>query len=820
MQNTSIGNRIALALALPIIALLFFSLWTLAGYHRIANDTHDLREMAEFAPAVSALIHELQQERGLSAGFLGSNDEAFAENLSPQNDKTDAKSSSFLDALKRVGTERFDIRQGHSLTAAQESLEQLPVWRRSVAARGMTAEEITDKYSRTIEELIASLKTLLLFSTSGELSNSINAYIQFIQAKELVGIERATGSMYFSAGSFDSTHYTRFLQQIDQQKLYLNQFRFFSTPEHIELLEQALSSPAAKEAARIEQLVSKSILRKLSGIVDAAQWFDTMTGKINQLKVVEDRLAADLTAHAMKTEQSARYAAGFVSLLTLFILTVTVLLAAAIARGIIYPIIRLSKTMRQLALQDETVDITDQQRGDEIGEMARATMVFRENIARIAQAEERARSEAFLRLHHKALSSISQGVLITDMNKHITFVNAAFQQITGYSEGEMLGRNPDFLYGPETDINALRELRSAVSAGHPEPRAILGYRKDGSPFWSEVSVTPVADSQGQPSHVVSVMRDITESRRIEQEMRIAATAFESLHGMMVTDAKGTILRVNKAFTEMTGYAPDEVIGKLPSMFKSGRHDDAFYADMWRQLRDSGAWFGEIWDRRKNGDIFPKWQSISAVRGADGEISHYVSAFSDISAHKEAEEQIRSLAFYDPLTSLPNRRLLLDRLQQAMTLSGRVGSYGALLFIDLDQFKMLNDTLGHNIGDLLLIQVANRLSDSLRAHDTAARLGGDEFVVMLEDLSETAEEATAQARIVGEKILTSLNRRYQLAEHPYHNTPSIGITLFKGEQTSLDDLLKQADLAMYQSKAAGRNTLRFFDPGMQPDQATH
>jgi diguanylate cyclase (GGDEF)-like protein len=242
--------------------------------------------------------------------------------------------------------------------------------------------------------------------------------------------------------------------------------------------------------------------------------------------------------------------------------------------------------------------------------------------------------------------------------------------------------------------------------------------------------------------------------------------------------------------------------------------------MWRQLRDSGAWFGEIWDRRKNGDIFPKWQSISAVRGADGEISHYVSAFSDISAHKEAEEQIRSLAFYDPLTSLPNRRLLLDRLQQAMTLSGRVGSYGALLFIDLDQFKMLNDTLGHNIGDLLLIQVANRLSDSLRAHDTAARLGGDEFVVMLEDLSETAEEATAQARIVGEKILTSLNRRYQLAEHPYHNTPSIGITLFKGEQTSLDDLLKQADLAMYQSKAAGRNTLRFFDPGMQPDQATH
>lgn len=566
--------------------------------------------------------------------------------------------------------------------------------------------------------------------------------------------------------------------------------------------------------ARIEQLVINSRGARPISTVDAAHWLSTITGKINLMKGVEDRLSDDLRTRAANTEQSARYAAGVVSLLTLFTLAITVAFAAAIARGIIYPIVRLSSTMRQLALQDETVAITDHQRGDEIGEMARATMVFRENIVRIAQAEERARSEAFLRLHHKALSSISQGVLITDINRRITFVNAAFQQITGYSEAEMLGRNPDFLYGPETDINALRELRAAVSSGHPEPRAILGYRKNGSPFWSEVSVTPVADSQGRPSHVVSVMRDITESRRIEQEMRIAATAFESLHGMMVTDAKGTILRVNNAFTEMTGYAPGEVIGKLPSMFKSGRHDDAFYTDMWRQLQDNGAWFGEIWDRRKNGDIFPKWQSISAVRGADGEISHYVSAFSDISAHKKAEEQIRSLAFYDPLTTLPNRRLLLDRLQQAMALSGRTGNYGALLFIDLDQFKMLNDTLGHNIGDLLLIQVASRLGDSLRACDTAARLGGDEFVVMLEDLSEKVEEAAAQARIVGEKILVTLNRRYQLAEHPYHNTPSIGITLFKGEQTSLDDLFKQADLAMYQSKAAGRNTLRFFDPGMQ------
>jgi diguanylate cyclase (GGDEF)-like protein/PAS domain S-box-containing protein len=283
----------------------------------------------------------------------------------------------------------------------------------------------------------------------------------------------------------------------------------------------------------------------------------------------------------------------------------------------------------------------------------------------------------------------------------------------------------------------------------------------------------------------------------------------------VTDAQGLILRVNRAFTEMTGYSADEVIGKLPSILKSGRHDHDFYAGMWQQLSATGSWYGEVWDRRKNGEVFPKWQTISAVSGADGQVTHYVAAFTDISERKEAEEQIRNLAFYDPLTSLPNRRLLLDRLQQSLLLSERCGRRGALLFIDLDRFKTLNDTLGHDIGDLLLIEVANRLKSCLRTCDTAARLGGDEFVVMLEDLSEVATEAVDQARTVGEKIIETLNQTYQLASHEHHSTPSIGVTLFNGQQATIDELLKQADLAMYQSKAAGRNAMRFFAPESQP-----
>ncbi|MFZ2855359.1 MAG: EAL domain-containing protein [Rhodocyclaceae bacterium] len=814
LDNTSIGDRIALALALPIIGLLFFALWMISSYQHIANDTRDLREMAELAPAVSTLIHELQQERGVSAGFIGSGGSAFADRLPRHHVRTDQKQQALFASLERIAIEHFDERLGRQIVAAQKKIEKLPEWRSAVMARNIAADEATANYSETIGELIAIIKEMLMVSTSSELSRSISAYAFLVQAKELAGIERAVGSARFSSGNFDSFSHTDFVSLIDRQNLYIEQFRFLATAAQADYLEEMLTGVDSAEVERLRRIAIRGKGFRASSSVDATHWFDAVTKKIDRMKSVEERLAIDLIAQAKGAEASARDSARWVSIITLLALLMTVTVAALLARGIINPIQRITSTMNKLATRDETVEIEDHQRGDEIGDMARATIVFRDNILRIAHTEERLKNEAILQLHHKALSSISQGVLITDSDRRITFVNAAFQKITGYDEAEMLGRTPSFLYGPQTDPAALAKLRTALSTGHSDPHTILGYRKGGIPFWSEVTASSVNNREGLRTHVVSIMRDITESRHLEQEMRIAAIAFESLHGMMVTDARGTILRVNQAFTELTGYSAEDVVGNSPSILKSGRHDQDFYTSMWQQLSATGEWYGEVWDRRKNGEIFPKWQSISAVSGDDGKTTHYVAAFTDISERKEAEEQIRSLAFYDPLTLLPNRRLLLDRLQKALQLSERNARQGALLFIDLDHFKTLNDTLGHDFGDLLLIEVAKRLESCLRGCDTAARLGGDEFVVMLEDLSELPLDAIAQAETVGGKILAALNRNYQLGDHEHRSTPSIGVTLFNGQRTAIDELLKQADLAMYQSKAAGRNTIRFFDPKMQ------
>lgn len=325
------------------------------------------------------------------------------------------------------------------------------------------------------------------------------------------------------------------------------------------------------------------------------------------------------------------------------------------------------------------------------------------------------------------------------------------------------------------------------------------------------------DEDGKPLRMIGTSTDITFLKEAETELRIAATAFESQEGMMVTDANSVILRVNRAFTEITGYTAEEAVGQTPRLLKSGRHDAAFYREMWETINRTGGWQGEIWDRRKNGEVYPKWITITAVKDANGAVTHYIGAHYDITERKQMEDQLHQLAFYDPLTQLPNRRLLSDRLCQTMAASKRNVRYGALMFLDLDNFKPLNDTHGHVAGDLLLIEVADRLQNCVREIDTVARFGGDEFVVILSDLNADKAESTSQAEIVAEKIRNTLSEPYLLTiKHggmadgtvEHHCTVSIGAVVFIGHEASQDDIFKWADAAMYQAKKAGRNLISF------------
>jgi diguanylate cyclase (GGDEF)-like protein/PAS domain S-box-containing protein len=817
-QNLRIGRRIALALLLPLLGLLVAAFWIVAGYNQAARNSENLHSMAMLAPVIGQLVHAIQIERGLSAGFIGSEQATFAENLPLQYQVTDRRIAEFERVGTAFDTAYFGVETGQRLanriTQARQAVARISVWRKMLGERKTSPTELADRYHDTVNALIGIAEEMLQVSSNGDLTRAIYAYMHIIQAKESAGLERATGVAGIAAGHFDAATYARLMRLIDRQQFYFEGFRTLATARQIELLDHLLASPVAVEINRMRREVMQHHAAASQSMIDAPQWFGTMTRKIDLLKMLEEQIADDLISYSLQVKNVASHTTRWVSLLTLGILAIAAMFAFVIARGIVKPLQRITRSMSQLAARDGAITIEDHERGDEIGDIARALIVFRENLLQVAQTEERLKSEAILRVHHAALESISQGVLITDAQRHIIYANPAFQRISGYSEAEILGISPAFLHNKGGDAGILDEMLTALAAGRHFHGNLLNYRKDGIPFWSDLSISPVCDDTGAITHFVGITRDITESRLLQQELRIAATAFESLHGIMVTDANGIIQRVNNAFTEMTGYTAAEVIGKTPAILKSGRHDPEFYAEMWHQLAATGAWYGEVWDRRKNGEVFPKLQTISAVKGLDARTTHYVAAFSDISERKAAEDEIRHLAFYDPLTLLPNRRLLLDRLQHAIAASERTRRYVGLMFIDLDNFKSLNDNFGHDKGDLLLQQVARRLSECVREGDTVARIGGDEFVLMLEDLSSEEAEASEQIRVIGDKLLATLNRPYPLEQLEYPNTPSIGITLFRGHSAGLDELLKQADIAMYRAKAQGRNRLCFFTPDGQ------
>ena len=447
-----------------------------------------------------------------------------------------------------------------------------------------------------------------------------------------------------------------------------------------------------------------------------------------------------------------------------------------------------------------------------------------QSMSRLANSEAQQRA---------ILHALGEGVCGTDSDGRCSFINVTALSILQISENEALGQNLHSLlhhHRPDGLVYPISECPTTLTRqdGQTRSQEEWFFRQNGEGFPVWLTVAPL--NTEQPSvGVIIAFRDISESKVAEAELRKLSQAVEqSPVSIVITDLEGRIDYVNKFFLDNTGYRREEIIGQNPRLLSSGETPPETYVAMWTTLSDGATWQGEFINRRKDGSEFIEYAIVAPMRDPSGRIGHYLAVKQDITRRKAAEDEIRYLAYYDLLTHLPNRRLFIDRLQQALLASAPSGRHGALLLIDLDNFKALNDTHGHAIGDQLLQQIAPLLACCIREGDTVARLGGDEFVVMLENLSEMPAEAAAQVTIVGEKIVAALNQTFHFGENEHYSSASLGITLFGGycergdasldTHETMDDvvdrLIRQADLAMYQAKAAGRNALRFFDSAMQ------
>lgn len=412
-----------------------------------------------------------------------------------------------------------------------------------------------------------------------------------------------------------------------------------------------------------------------------------------------------------------------------------------------------------------------------------------------------ARVESSERLDTDLLRAIAEsaveGIVVIDEGGAIELINPAAERLFGYQASEVLGKNVSILMPEPARSNHEQYVRRYLDGG---PRRVVGVgrevkgrRKDGTLFPMRLSVSEVV--RDDRTFFAGMMHDLTEDRRLDARLRLAAAVFDhACEGIMVTDRRGNIVAANSAFTRATGYSEREVLGRNPRLFKSGRHGPSFYASMWRSIRGTGTWQGEVWNRRKNGEIYSQWASISAVKDRDGQSENYVALFTDLGAIKQTEERLAYLAHHDPLTNLPNRLLFDARLQHAIEAQRRYGGYVGVLFLDLDEFKAINDGLGHTVGDELLKAVARRLSETVRRADSVARLGGDEFVILLDRLGDEAD-----ARDVARKLRDAIRRPFQVADHKICVSMSLGISVFPRHGRNAQAIVEYADAAMYRAK---------------------
>jgi diguanylate cyclase (GGDEF)-like protein/PAS domain S-box-containing protein len=413
----------------------------------------------------------------------------------------------------------------------------------------------------------------------------------------------------------------------------------------------------------------------------------------------------------------------------------------------------------------------------------------------ISEAEERWRAMI------DAIERSGIGLYIVDDQFRIRYSSRSADSLFGEALTGQICHQAIFGHAERCNFCPLQRVIGAGETVRLQPPPIDGRSYD-------ILAMPVGEVGGRRK-LLALIQDITERIETERRMREAATVFEATsEAIMVTDAQGIIKRINPAFTAVTGYSPEEAIGQTPRILKSGRHDQSHYEEMWSSLLTSGRWEGEVWNRRKSGEIFPEWQIISTVKDAQGHPVEYVSLFIDITQKKRTEAEIVYRANYDALTGLPNRNLMAERLGQALKKAHREELRVALMFVDLDLFKQVNDTLGHHIGDRLLQSVAERLRLCVRETDTVARQGGDEFVVLLPDV-----EDSAAAGVVADKIIAQLSAPVMIDAHEIHIGASIGITLYPDDGRDIEVLFRNADLAMYRAKDAGRNNAQFFEPTM-------
>ena len=814
LNFTSLKYKIAIIFIIPALGMLYFSSKYVSEKYSTLQNVETLTHTIYFAKHASQLIHELQKERGLSSAYLGDDYLKFTQSLKKQRHLTDTSYAQFLDALSHstISTnEMFTLNIKTSLT----QLQKLSYYRTHIDARNISFYEEVTFFSSTINTLISSIPHLNSTFASIAMSNSMEALFHLINMKEYAGIERAFLSNIFSQNTITSKQFKDVQKQITEQEIHYNAFLNYASINNLQSYQKNIPISITNKLELYRNTILKSPNNERFHI-DAMEWYAFETDRINKLDLVIQNIMQDIldrsTVIKSDSTQALLISALFwiLSLMALLFLSFILRKLIDIEEKNVTDLSQQKKHYAALSSMSENIIYLDDEEALYNSLCRILVQVNGFNFAWIGIIDEEKQKITPYTANNISLDQLSQIHFSTvpDQNNTLKSPERAF-----------LEKNHVILTKNELDLcqecqkisgSSIQSVGSFPIYQNNHIVAILTIYSDNKNVFNLDFINLIENMLKALSFALNKIEAQQSQLLTKEDLRIASYAFEAQEAMTITDINGNIIKINQAFTDITGYSAQEVIGKNPNILQSSKHDKQFYQQMWEALKNKGRWKGEIYNKRKNGQIYPEILSITAIKDENDITTHYIAQFLDISHIKNAQREAEHKAQHDILTGLANRAKLIEETENAFARGRHTDLQHAFMFLDIDNFKHVNDFYGHNIGDALLVEIASRLSASIRKGDIVSRLGGDEFAIVILNLDTSEQVSVKKATLFAEKIQQIMAEPIIIDSQSFDITFSIGIKLFPDHEKNAQDVMTHADIAMYQAKKSGRNQFAFFD----------
>lgn len=804
LKNT-LFMKIILVFTLPTIGMLYFSTILVSEKVSTLNEIKDIKKSIQHIIIGENLISSLQKERKLSLQNLYS--QAVNKKLSVRKAEVDFFYNQYLQYISKLNRQKI---HSYNIKKVKDIFVLLKKLRQDISEKKIDGLKLINNYEKINTIILDSIFSIKPILFSSEFNVKFSYLLNLLILKQSVFFERDLVYYALETNNLNSGVYSLLHENFSIQDLNKRQFFLKANIQDLDKYNLLITPSLEEKISEIRRSIDNLTLKY---VTNKKQWLELSSSKVEALKKVYEYIISEITVLSINSKDKA-YFSQILSFVFLFVSFVTLLSLLFVLRSIIY---KEEKVLRKIQKQHEVYELLNKTNKVLLKINDQKTLF--DEICKLITKNKNMSYGFIYKPNNKTPTLIAQDSELKNIlvfriaqkdnhTKQNLITNALKEKraivIDDYSKDEISGLS---------DVSKEFKINSAASfpiRKFDEIVAILVLYANETSFFDEEIVILFEKMINDMTHTLEKIDYEKERRQKEKELKLASYAFESNEPMLITDEKATIINANEAFCNVMGYTKDDVIGKKPSLFKSKHQNKKFYKDLWDSLINKGSWSGIVYNTKKDKQIIPLRATLTAIKDESGKINYFFGQYIDISDQIDRQKVLEYQATHDNLTGLPNRLLLLDRIEHAITKTVRHNIIGGLVFIDLDNFKKINDTLGHEVGDNLLIMVAKKIKETIRDEDTISRIGGDEFIVLADNIGKTKEEAKYNMQSLSLKIKDSLNSITHIDGHENISTPSIGVTLFSDASISAKDIIKQADTAMYEAKNKGKNAIEFFN----------